>query len=413
MDEAEKYQQRLQSIGDTQHKQQEVEKARREMEEDWRMQAHLKRKTSRDQWLSENPQSALGPGAEDFTELPNEKDMVEVKTSMNCTIINTQNYSQADIIVDGIQDIIRAAADQSQGPMATTVSRENSPEGRTVLGRVAVQVERDVKTGATRVRSVMPVSAAPGPLGDNVFSDSRKSVRKIGAAQGQPSAEELGQILCVIDRVGMQVLLDDAPVTPDQEAEGAASSLLTNEDVSDTVAVKKAGGGIEQAGDLEDRAPQKALGDTGDNETEEVGPGPLADLGCTKEEVEILRHPEDDNLDEEMHGDLHEGTVTLTFLGYTETGSQSGEPVQHGEVERVIISEVGEDRVVLQSCHVRSESGTFLDLTEQDRGRLVNEVHGGDLGLNQEEVKDDSPKQTTRFRGTRSSKHQTRCCSIL
>ncbi|XP_029582673.1 paralemmin-1 isoform X2 [Salmo trutta] len=247
MDEAEKYQQRVHAIADKRRKQQVDEKARREMEEEWLTQAQRKRKSLRDQWLSENPQPVPGRSAENYTELPTEEDIVEVIESTSYTVTNAQSNRQADIEEGGIQDIIRAAGGQLSGPVMERVIHENGLEGRSVLGMVTVQVERDSKTGVTKIRSVVPVSGAPRALGETVFNDSRKSVHHVGGAEGQPSAEELGQLLSVINDVGMQVLLDEIPVVPQQKAEEKI----------------EVGGGMEEEVDnVEDPATPTTLGYT-------------------------------------------------------------------------------------------------------------------------------------------------------
>ncbi|XP_055743240.1 paralemmin-2-like isoform X2 [Salvelinus fontinalis] len=412
MDEAEKYQQRVQAIEDKRRKQQDDEKAKREMEEEWLMQAQHKRKSLRDQWLSENPQPVPGRSAEDYTEeLPTGEDIVEVIESTSYTVTNAQSHNQADIEEGGIQDIIRAAGGQLPGPVMERVLHENGLEGRSVLGMVAVQVERDSKTGVTKIRSVVPVSGAPRALGETVFNDSRKSVHHVGRAEGQPSAEELGQLLSVINDVGMQVLLDEIPVVPQQKAEEKI----------------EVGGGMEEEVDnVED-------------------PATPTSLGYTEEKVEDLVC-EDDEMDKETgvgQVDLVEGTVTLTFLGYTEVKSES-EGLGHEddrelvEVERVIISDAGEEEIVLQSPVLGSETEPFLGCTEQkveavgheddeeDVSGLVVFVEGPVppviLGYTQEEVEDlghedDPPRPTPRHRaeetGKRASKHNTKCCSIM
>lgn len=311
---------------------------------------------------------------------------------------------------------------------------------------VAVQVERDSKTGVTKIRSVVPVSGAPRALGETVFNDSRKTVHHVGGEEGQPSAEELGQLLSVINDVGMQVLLDEIPVVPQQKAEEKI----------------EAGSGMEE--EVEDPATPTTLGyteeevevvgykvDEMDKEIEigvvEIVEGPirLTDLGYAEEKVEDLGY-EDDEMDKETgvgQVDLVEGTVTLTFLGYTEVKSES-EGLGHEddrelvEVEWVIISDAGEEEIVLQSPVLGSETEPFLGYTEQEVEAVVHEDGEEDvsglvvfvegpvppviLGYTQEEVEDlghvdDPPRPTPRYRaeetGKRASKHNTKCCSIM
>uniref|UniRef100_A0A8C3AS34 Uncharacterized protein n=1 Tax=Cyclopterus lumpus TaxID=8103 RepID=A0A8C3AS34_CYCLU len=159
---------------------------------------------------------------------------------------------------------------------------------------VVVIVERDPKTGATVVRSVAPVSTPAGvPPPTAVFDDGRKSIHAVGGSGSELSTKELGQILSIVDGVGMTALLDDF--------QAGAESV-------------DAGG-----------APEGQV----DGSTTAVG-----DIAGEVGEVEDLR--------------LEEGPVTLVFLGYTDEDQGDGREENGGMLiaERVIITEEGEEHVL-------------------------------------------------------------------
>ncbi|KAG7216125.1 hypothetical protein INR49_021806 [Caranx melampygus] len=60
---------------------------------------------------------------------------------------------------------------------------------------------------------------ADAPNITTVFDDGRKSIHAVGGTGCQPSSEELGQILSVIDGVGMTALLDEVTVVPNSDTE--------------------------------------------------------------------------------------------------------------------------------------------------------------------------------------------------
>ncbi|CAB1433886.1 unnamed protein product [Pleuronectes platessa] len=104
--------------------------------------------------------------------------------------------------------------DYVSNQMAKRMFHDSGDDGRSVMGMLTVQVERDPRTGATVVKSVAPTSAGGGDRVHTVFDDGRKSIHTVGGSGGQPSTEELGQILKVIDGVGMEALLDEVTVVP-------------------------------------------------------------------------------------------------------------------------------------------------------------------------------------------------------
>ncbi|XP_056136335.1 paralemmin-3 [Lampris incognitus] len=100
MDEAEKYQQRLQAIAEKRRLQEEQERARREMEDERLRLQQLKRKSLRDQWLMEGP--ALSPTSLDgqSPESPlwdakdNEKHMDKLQTESHCLAVKEEKHKE-------------------------------------------------------------------------------------------------------------------------------------------------------------------------------------------------------------------------------------------------------------------------------------------------------------------------------
>uniref|UniRef100_A0A665VYX5 Uncharacterized protein n=1 Tax=Echeneis naucrates TaxID=173247 RepID=A0A665VYX5_ECHNA len=191
--------------------------------------------------------------------------------------------------------------------MEQNVSHENGQEGPqitemivfdllllsvdciSVLGMLAVQVERDPKTGATVVTSVAPMATpADHPNATTVFDDGRKSIHAVGGTGCQPSTEELGQILSAIDGVGMKALIEHCAVRHEEDKQ------------------------------------------------EERRVTALRDIEGAVETIEDQQ--------------LEEGPVTLLFLGYADATTSLGESQEDGEgmltVERVIITEDGEEHVI-------------------------------------------------------------------
>ncbi|XP_039679836.1 paralemmin-1-like isoform X2 [Perca fluviatilis] len=214
--------------------------------------------------------------------------------------------------------------------MTQRMSYESGQEGRSVLGMLAVQVERDPKTGATSVRSVAPVSPVPSgapTAAATVYDDGRKSIRAVGGSGSQPSNEELGQILSIVDGVGMKALLDEVTkVDADRHPEGNVSSSARN------------------ATAKEDRSQLDSSG----SYDLEAGLG-IQDWAADDRSMPVVRDlaGEVDNVEDLS---LDEGPVTLVFLGYADGDGGDGRDYDDDEgmltAERVIITGEGEECVV-------------------------------------------------------------------
>ncbi|XP_023129233.2 paralemmin-2-like [Amphiprion ocellaris] len=301
--------------------------------------------------------------------------------------------------------------------MAQRMFHESGEDGRSVLGMLAVQVERDPKTGATVVRSVSPVSAPAGvPKAITVFDDGRKSIHAIGGPAGQPSPEELGQILNVIDGVGMKVLLEEVTVVPNAE-----------EIRSDAV---------EDNSDAEEKAPSFAdmsEEDDGDNEQSDssISDHEEAELtiekctleeGNTDEETLMVVQTNAERVDHIEDERLEKGPVTLMFLGYTD--ATTGQEDQEGEitVERVIITEDGEEHVIGPETSAPLQS-PLDQVEEQDAGKedevlqdIPLDENGAGVKVQAEEgdAKLDISPSPSKTEGDDTPKRKTcQCCSVM
>ncbi|XP_042249419.1 paralemmin-1-like isoform X2 [Thunnus maccoyii] len=501
MDEAEKYQQRLQGIAERRRQQEEEEKLRRKTDEERLKTAQKKRMSFRDQWLSEAAPAPVLPSLISFRPCTPLQDEEDEYTAAEQTIIETMpEYGDEEVADDekeeqdsqeeseksgdftaaartynyqaGADEDIQVkeeAEDHFSLHMAQNIFHDSGHDGRSVLGMLAVQVERDPKTGASVVRSVAPVSSpADAPMAATVFDDGRKSIHAIGGSGGKPSTEELGQILSVIDGVGMKVILDEVTVTPnkagtnmedieaDRAPEGKIMSFSTHHAVSDESSTQldssgshdfEAELGIEdcavRAG-KEEKKEDACMMVFGDMAAVSVGKedkkedacmmvfGDMAAVSAGKEDKKedgclMVVGDMAGKVDKIEDQRLEEGPVTLVFLGYTDdTTSESvclGQEEHEGMLtaERVIITEEGEelaiepqatqatlDNVADQEERKESKEEAFQDVPLDGNGAEVK-VHGdkGDNGLH-----NSSPPSIAEVEGTPKRK-TCQCCSVM
>ncbi|XP_040917593.1 paralemmin-1-like isoform X2 [Toxotes jaculatrix] len=366
MDEAETYQHRLLAIAERRRRQEEEEKLRKETEEGWLKTAQKKRKYLRDQWLSETtPPPVLltldnfrtSPAQQDEADKADEHTAAELtksqktpededkeaadarkeeqasqeenKESVNCTAA-ARTHSHYQAATDEDTRVNTETEDRFSIQMAQRMFQESGQDGRSVLGMLAVQVERDPKTGATIVRSVAPVSTpAAAPQATTVFDDGRKSIHAVGGSGGQPSAKELGQILSVIDGVGMKALLDEVTVVPskaEKKTENAEASRTPKEKVlslSTHHAMSKEN--TTQLDSLRSYNVEAEL-------SIEDGAVSVGKKEDKKEDRSIMAlsdmEGQVDNVDDQR---LEEGPVTLVFLGYTDATNGQSHSQEDGE----------------------------------------------------------------------------------
>ncbi|XP_029998116.1 paralemmin-1-like [Sphaeramia orbicularis] len=305
---------------------------------------------------------------------------------------------------------------------------ESGEDGRSVLGMLAVQVEKDPQTGATTVKSVAPLSTPAGaPMAPTVFDDGRKSIHTISGSMGHPSIEELGQILSVIDGVGMKVLLDEVTVTPDKpeikiehvEASNAPEGKIPS--ISNHPAVSKENSF--KSDDVEATLGQEDSAVNVVNVMDEEEDRSMTVVRDIAGEVE--------NIDDQM---LDEGPVTLVFLGYTDATSGHSTDVCEGQedhegmlmAERVIITDEGEE-IILGSETCPSLQPTLDEAEARDQkvekdsqDKVFQNVpldgNGAQVkvpGVEGEKELHNS-SSASRAEGEVSSKHKTcQCCSVM
>lgn len=280
--------------------------------------------------------------------------------------------------------------------MAQRMYHESGQDGRSVLGMLAVQVEKDPKTGATIVRSVTPVSAPNDPqMTSTIFDDGRKSIHAVGGTGAQPSSEELGQILSVIDGVGMKAILEDVKITPTQK------KVEESKKVPEVRVTSK-------ENNLQIFEEEVVTGAKTVNNTD-----------VRKKTVAVDSSPKVEVTEGEM---LCEGPVTMVFMGYSD-GPSEGEAMEAEEhvgmltAERVIITEEGEELVLGQESTVppqkaldkaaetvKESPDTFQDIPLDGKSEQAPEQREeGEKGL-----------QTTTAEGQGKPKRKTcQCCVVM
>lgn len=288
-----------------------------------------------------------------------------------------------------------------------------------VLGMLEVQVERDPKTGATIVRSVAPVSTPAGaPKATTVFDDGRRSIHTISGSADQPSSKELGQILSVIDGVGMKVLLNEVTVTPTktetvEASKGSEKKGLSLHTHPSTSKEDYRPFGGSRSDDLEvELSSEKCVvnvGNTDDKNTMAVRD--------TLEKVDIVEN--------QM---LEESPVTLVFLGYADATTDQSQSQEEQEgmitVERVIITEDGEEHVLgpemppplYSPLDQVAEQGTGKESKDEAVQVIPSGGNGAGIDVQAEEGDKEShntsPPDITEGKG--SSTHRScRCCSVM
>ncbi|XP_061568383.1 paralemmin-1-like [Cololabis saira] len=292
--------------------------------------------------------------------------------------------------------------------MAHSMYHDSGQAGRSVLGMLAVQVERDPKTGATIVRSVAPVSSPAGaPTATTVFDDGRKSIHAVGGSVAQPSNEELSQILRAVNGVGMDMLLDEGTV-PQSAAEMTAQDVGTSESLEEEVLSFS-------THDVVLREVPVQLDSSGIKHVEAgVVKVEKCDVSITNTDdntVMMVRSAEEQV--QNMEGQrLEEDPVTLVFLGYADDTSDQGdgEDARAGMLtaERVIITEDGEEQVFGQEMSASPQSA-LAEGAEQEAAR-----ESQDKGLSDVPVDGSGAEAKAQGREGDNGKHKTcQCCSVM
>jgi len=270
---------------------------------------------------------------------------------------------------------------------------------------LAVQVERDPKTGATVVRSVAPMSTPAGaPNATTIFDDGRKSIHTVGGSVGQPSSEELGQILSVIDGVGMKVLLDEVSVEPNK-----AEMKTENVEISKYLEEKVLSLTTHDAMSKEDYIQQDSSRNNPLEAEMRIEKCSLRAGDAGNETMMVVRDTAGKvhNIEGQR---LEEDPVTLVFLGYTDdtTGNGLEDHESMPTVERVIITEDGEEHLlepeVSDSLQLPSAQEAEQQVEKEPQGiALINiPADGNGAGVKAEGEEGDKGKHKT-----------CHCCSIM
>ncbi|KAL2101076.1 hypothetical protein ACEWY4_002837 [Coilia grayii] len=403
MDETEKYQQRLQAIAEKRKQQEEEERSRREVEEEWLQLAQQKRKSLRDHWLMEVPNAApadsAGPGAPllapaqttegqanekgeegESTAQKEEEIPVQDGRQTNSTKNNTHAPCQVGLYRQGeVEDMVV--------PSIRSRPIQNGGEDRSVLGMLEVRVEKDLRTGATVIKSVAPLLAVDTPPDGTasermVFDDGRKSIRAVSASPSeaaQPSAEELGQVLHTLAEVGVPVLLEARGlVVPSDKGRGGREEA---EDEKQEEVVE--GPDVELEVEAE---PKLVVGNTEetkedrDQKTKEDRDWGTASEPCTRSSQELQPEEEVANIGDERVADVdtidgkdrdtNDNFVDAQEIEQKEEGEEKEKEEEEGEEEEMFRPEEGLDPITLTFLgfsQVASEPGQG----NQDDGSLV------------------------------------------
>lgn len=281
-----------------------------------------------------------------------------------------------------------------------------------------MQVERDPKTGATVVRSVAPVSAPAGaPMATTVFDDGRKSIHAVGGVGGQPSTEELGQILSVIDGVGMKVLLDEVTISPNR-----AETKIENADANRAPEGKVLSFSTHHAMSEED-STQLDISRSYDMKAELGIEDCAASMGNKDDKQEdrstlVLRDVAGEVVNVE-DPNLEDGPVTLVFLGYADSTDDQGQDQEDQgmlTVERVIITDDGEELVIgpetsasPQAEKESQDQEVFQDVPLEGDGAagVKAQPEEGDKGLH------NSSLPTIGEGGGTAKRKTCKCCSVM
>ncbi|XP_062386917.1 nucleolin-like [Sardina pilchardus] len=373
MDEAEKYQQRVQAIAEKRRQQEEEERLRREVEEEWLKLAQRKRKSLRDQWLMDvanaaatdgpEPPAPLWPpaqraeGQDNESAEEGEQNAMEEEEEEDEDERTVQDGRQTNSTENNVSTEDNTDENESQGeveetavPSSTFLPMQNGGEDRSVLGRLEVRVERDLRTGATVVKSVAPLPPGdpPGvtPMETVVFDDGRKCVRAVSGgpsgAQSEASAEDLDRVLNTLDEVGVPVLLEARGlVAPSVEGLGGREEAEVEEEE------------LEEEEEEEEDTEEETLDPKEDSvnmREESVGDADgVWEKGESADEKVIDTEEEEEEEEEEEAFRPEEGLdpITLTFLGFSQAASEPGQGNEDDgslvRVERVLIHEYSDE----------------------------------------------------------------------
>ncbi|XP_061086481.1 paralemmin-3 [Conger conger] len=272
MDEAEKYQQRLQAIAEKRRLQEEEDRAKREMEDQKLRDQQRKRKSLRDQWLNEGPPSSPespGPNSPFFSS-PTEEVEAQIQDKLQESQLTVEE--KADLQEQQDNDKAEEVKEDGGSPEeAPPASLENGQQEPPVVGdAMSASPEDEADSGPAKMdngleslqaagaQPALNTEAGPAPEEAEVIPNGIPESKEEPAAD--PAPEPPRQ-----DEEANAEVPQSAPDTPAQEEEGGAENpapLQPGKDVED-----------EDAGEII-RAERVIVTDDGDEpaDTENVAP---------------------------------------------------------------------------------------------------------------------------------------------
>lgn len=271
-----------------------------------------------------------------------------------------------------------------------------------------MQIERDPKTGNTTITSVTPVSTADGaPTTTTLFDDGRKSIHAVGAHGNQPSTEELGQILSMIDGIGMEMVLDNVSVLPNRP-EGS-NRAADSKGLHVASLMSSSAGPSQQVASctsyqFDSEVSRSSRASATDNKAEKT----QADRSIVTLE-DIARETGQAQVQS-----LERDPVTLVFMGYRDSVSDRGrgDEVEGGMLtaERVMITDDGEEYVLGQEALANAQKDANAPVSEEN-GAARAEVQGGDAAKVPSESA--SPRKEKPGPGGSSRCRKCQCCVVM
>lgn len=273
---------------------------------------------------------------------------------------------------------------------------------------MTIQVERDPRTGAAVVTSVAPLSTIDGaPLATTVFDDGRKTIHTVGCPGGQPPDQELGEILSIIDEIGMKVLLVEVKVTPNKsDAKKEKTAAPEAKSFSPCHVIS----GKEDVQFVSSRSYNL------EPELLKVGySASMGNKGDTKEDRSMMMVR--DVAGNEENQSWEQCQVNVVSLGCSDSKSDQNHSQDNYEgmiaVERVIITDDGEEHIlgvsVLPEVVKESQNHLFQDIPLEENGEteVKTQAEERDKGLHKSSLASIAEGEGT------SKRKPCQCCSVM
>lgn len=269
---------------------------------------------------------------------------------------------------------------------------------------LTVQVERDPKTGATVVKSMAPISSPTGaPTSTTIFDDGRKSIHAVGSLVGEPSPEELGEILSVINDVGMTVLLDEVAVAANK-TEMTTGNIKSNKNQDNNQNTITNDGASKEDYTQLDSCVYKQEAERINQCVSVTIPVCKTKL-VTKDPTETLETMEAQRLEEDP--------VTLVFLGYTDAAPEERNQEDYEGMltaERVIITEDGEEHVVEPGTGASLQLPLAKETMQETRKKTPNTILK-EVSLYENKAEPETQREDSV--GDVAKQKKCQCCSVM